>query len=118
MAGLVVRLLHPARKAHPRQLGLPSRHRTCPPPRQYEGVLESLKNLLLVMSTHACFQDQDAQEFGPVHLWKPTWEVLNPILPTLKEELFPPPGAQDPAHPGTGGGNFSPRAPKTPMNAR
>ncbi|KAJ3033358.1 GDP/GTP exchange factor for ARF [Rhizophlyctis rosea] len=55
----------------------------------YEGVLESLKNMLLVMTTQGVFQPGD-QTSGGVNLWNVTWQQIDPFLPTLKEELFPP----------------------------
>lgn len=47
-----------------------------------EGIPESLKNMLLVMSTSGCFDSQP-------ELWEMTWNHLNSWLPSLKQELFP-----------------------------
>jgi hypothetical protein len=55
---------------------------------QYEGVVESLKNMLLVLSTQHIFQPESI-EGQEVNLWDSTWTKLNPILPKLQLELFP-----------------------------
>ncbi|KAJ3392024.1 GDP/GTP exchange factor for ARF [Entophlyctis sp. JEL0112] len=58
-----------------------------------EGVLESLKNILLVMSTQKVFQPKvDKDQDGPVvsqNLWEITWEQVNKFYPGLQDELFP-----------------------------
>ncbi|KAI8838851.1 hypothetical protein BJ741DRAFT_562615 [Chytriomyces cf. hyalinus JEL632] len=62
-----------------------------------EGVLESLKNMLLVMSTQKVFEPMDqAPETPPTdpnshNLWILTWQHIDRIYPGLKEELFPDP---------------------------
>ncbi|KAJ3076852.1 GDP/GTP exchange factor for ARF [Podochytrium sp. JEL0797] len=63
-----------------------------------EGVLESLKNMLLVMSTQKVFQPsasvetgvngEPAQEVEP-NLWGITWQHIDKVYPGLKGELFP-----------------------------
>ncbi|EON60989.1 hypothetical protein W97_00199 [Coniosporium apollinis CBS 100218] len=63
-----------------------------------EAVPESLKNILLVMSSGGYLvpPDQDPEQ---AELWNETWKRLNRFLPNLFEELFPeeakkpPPGA-------------------------
>ncbi len=64
---------------------------------QREAVVESLKNMLLVMSTQGMFQprqeDQGQDQAG--NLWDVTWTFLEPFLPNLKEELFPPVPAEE-----------------------
>ena len=62
---------------------------------QREAVVESLKNMLLVMSTQGMFQPkQDGEGAGPSgSLWDITWTFLSPFLPNLKEELFPERGS-------------------------
>ncbi|KAI8799312.1 hypothetical protein BJ742DRAFT_884663 [Cladochytrium replicatum] len=64
----------------------------------YEGVLESLKNMLLVMSTQGVFQPSESDQQPPPstsskpatqNLWDVTWKNVNVFLPTLKEDLFP-----------------------------
>jgi hypothetical protein len=45
-----------------------------------EGIRESLKNMLLVMSAHDMFKDG---------LWEETWRVLDEFMPELRKELFP-----------------------------
>ncbi|KAI9341953.1 hypothetical protein BDR26DRAFT_859844 [Obelidium mucronatum] len=61
-----------------------------------EGVLESLKNMLLVMSTQRIFQPnppapQEAE--GPQvsqhhNLWEITWQHIDKVYPGLRQELF------------------------------
>ncbi|KAI8908816.1 hypothetical protein DFJ77DRAFT_433654 [Powellomyces hirtus] len=67
-----------------------------------EGVQESLKNMLLVMSTQGIFQppseEQNSHYIEP-NLWGPTWEYVDSFLPELKSELFPPPSATSPQPP-------------------
>ncbi|KXS16367.1 Sec7-domain-containing protein [Gonapodya prolifera JEL478] len=53
-----------------------------------EAVRESLKNMLLVVSTQGMFHSSEASAQHTV-LWEATWRVLTPILPGLREELFP-----------------------------
>ncbi|XP_058825554.1 Golgi-specific brefeldin A-resistance guanine nucleotide exchange factor 1 isoform X2 [Topomyia yanbarensis] len=52
----------------------------------YEAVLESLKNMLLVMHSVCVFHNSD----GITHstLWDVTWQRISGFLPHLKEELF------------------------------
>uniref|UniRef100_A0A182MM42 SEC7 domain-containing protein n=1 Tax=Anopheles culicifacies TaxID=139723 RepID=A0A182MM42_9DIPT len=52
----------------------------------YEAVLESLKNMLLVMHSVCVFHNTD----GVTHslLWDVTWQRISGFLPNLKEELF------------------------------
>ncbi|XP_035897623.1 Golgi-specific brefeldin A-resistance guanine nucleotide exchange factor 1 [Anopheles stephensi] len=52
----------------------------------YEAVLESLKNMLLVMHSVCVFHNTD----GVTHslLWDVTWQRISGFLPTLKDELF------------------------------
>ncbi|XP_015172335.1 PREDICTED: Golgi-specific brefeldin A-resistance guanine nucleotide exchange factor 1 [Polistes dominula] len=57
----------------------------------FEAIPESLKNMLLVMSS--------ANVLAPSsNLWAPTWRAIDGFLPTLKAELFPepPPPPQPP----------------------
>ncbi|TPX61513.1 hypothetical protein PhCBS80983_g01054 [Powellomyces hirtus] len=67
-----------------------------------EGVQESLKNMLLVMSTQGIFQppseEQNSHYIEP-NLWGPTWEYVDSFLPELKSELFPPPSPTSPQPP-------------------
>ncbi|KAL2742703.1 Golgi-specific brefeldin A-resistance guanine nucleotide exchange factor 1 isoform X1 [Vespula maculifrons] len=50
----------------------------------FEAIPESLKNMLLVMSS--------ANVLAPSsNLWAPTWRAIDGFLPTLKAELFPEP---------------------------
>ncbi|TPX41417.1 hypothetical protein SeMB42_g05585 [Synchytrium endobioticum] len=68
-----------------------------------EGVLESLKNMLLVMSTQGVFQSTTQEgvvadpsnglqpttgSTGPI-LWDATWQIVGKFEPNLKNELFP-----------------------------
>ncbi|XP_058446781.1 Golgi-specific brefeldin A-resistance guanine nucleotide exchange factor 1 isoform X3 [Malaya genurostris] len=52
----------------------------------YEAVLESLKNMLLVMHSVCVFHNSD----GITHsaLWDVTWQRISGFLPHLKDELF------------------------------
>ncbi|XP_053679381.1 Golgi-specific brefeldin A-resistance guanine nucleotide exchange factor 1 [Anopheles nili] len=52
----------------------------------YEAVLESLKNMLLVMHSVCVFHNTD----GITHsmLWDVTWQRISGFLPNLKDELF------------------------------
>ncbi|XP_055643698.1 Golgi-specific brefeldin A-resistance guanine nucleotide exchange factor 1 isoform X2 [Toxorhynchites rutilus septentrionalis] len=52
----------------------------------YEAVLESLKNMLLVMHSVCVFHNSD----GVTHsvLWDLTWQRISGFLPNLKDELF------------------------------
>ncbi len=51
-----------------------------------EGIQESLKNMLLVLSTQNVFSKDDLES---VNLWNLTWEKLDLVLPQLRNELFP-----------------------------
>lgn len=55
-----------------------------------EAVPESLKNMLLVMSTAGIFRPDTA-------LWLPTWSRIGHFLPGLHRELFPDSAAAEPA---------------------
>ena len=76
---------------------------------QFEAIPESLKNMLLVMSTAGIFEQEDytlslakpdktttaprlARSDSDVHrysaLWQVTWERIDCFLPKLKQELF------------------------------
>ncbi|KNC98965.1 uncharacterized protein SPPG_05921 [Spizellomyces punctatus DAOM BR117] len=60
----------------------------------YEGVQESLKNMLLVMSTQGVFQPSAEVTLAAgesQNLWELTWKYVDSFLPDLKDELFPPP---------------------------
>ncbi|XP_011301518.1 golgi-specific brefeldin A-resistance guanine nucleotide exchange factor 1 [Fopius arisanus] len=50
----------------------------------FEAIPESLKNMLLVMSSTGVLTTSS-------HLWEPTWRTINNFLPNLKGELFPEP---------------------------
>ncbi|GBB94028.1 hypothetical protein RclHR1_02280001 [Rhizophagus clarus] len=63
-----------------------------------EAVPESLKNMLLVMSTSGVINPPgmtspptDVNSKQPVELWNVTWEKVDKFLPKLKDELFPTP---------------------------
>ncbi|KAI9144046.1 hypothetical protein BKA69DRAFT_1122695 [Paraphysoderma sedebokerense] len=59
----------------------------------HEAALESLKNMLLVMSSSGLFLKSSSQTSTeePVYndLWESTWKIIDPILPQLKNEMFP-----------------------------
>ncbi|XP_034180833.2 sec7 domain-containing protein garz [Osmia lignaria lignaria] len=58
----------------------------------YEAIPESLKNMLLVMSS--------ANVLAPnSNLWAPTWRTIDGFLPNLKAELFPEPAPSSPPPP-------------------
>ncbi|XP_015114906.1 Golgi-specific brefeldin A-resistance guanine nucleotide exchange factor 1 [Diachasma alloeum] len=50
----------------------------------FEAIPESLKNMLLVMSSTGVLTSSS-------NLWEPTWRTINGFLPNLKGELFPDP---------------------------
>lgn len=52
----------------------------------YEAVLESLKNMLLVMYSVKAFHNPDGTTYSV--LWELTWNRVGVFLPTLKDELF------------------------------
>lgn len=52
----------------------------------YEAMLESLKNVLLVMHSVRVFHAADGVTHTP--LWDVTWSRISMFLPSLKEELF------------------------------
>lgn len=52
----------------------------------YEAVLESLKNLLLVMYSVKAFHNPDGLSYST--LWDLTWSRIDTFHPTLKAELF------------------------------
>ncbi|KAJ1558773.1 GDP/GTP exchange factor for ARF [Nowakowskiella sp. JEL0078] len=61
-----------------------------------KGVLESLKNMLLVMATQGLFQAAGTKSFegGEAtvlanELWEVAWKEVQVVAPGLKEELFP-----------------------------
>jgi hypothetical protein len=66
--------------------------------KQREGILESIKNLLLVLSTQGVLiPPKDGAEVKNgdeastnLNFWNPTWSHLDKLLPGLKEELFYP----------------------------
>ena len=61
---------------------------------QSEAIPESLKNMLLVMSTAGIFHDGDAEPNAATSdrhytaLWQVTWERIDCFLPNLKRDLF------------------------------
>lgn len=50
----------------------------------FEAIPESLKNMLLVMSSTGVLKSTS-------NLWEPTWRTINAFLPNLRTELFPDP---------------------------
>ncbi|KAJ3412584.1 GDP/GTP exchange factor for ARF [Chytridiales sp. JEL 0842] len=75
----------------------------------YEGILESMKNMLLVLSTQGNVFHRPGTAPSPLppqlsadpakasvvlasphNLWDTTWQYLDQVLPGLKDELFPP----------------------------
>lgn len=52
----------------------------------YEAVLESLKNMLLVMYSVKAFYNPDGVTYSV--LWEMTWNRIGLFLPSLREELF------------------------------
>ena len=65
--------------------------------KQRESVPESLKNMLLVMSTSGVLVDPSlppavvdgALVDSELDLWELTWTKIVKFLPTLQDELFP-----------------------------
>ncbi|KAJ3153537.1 GDP/GTP exchange factor for ARF [Geranomyces variabilis] len=65
-----------------------------------EAVIESLKNMLLVMSTQGIFQppsQEHGRHYVEPNLWGPTWDYIDSFHPELRAELFPPVSAAQPA---------------------
>ncbi|KNE67081.1 hypothetical protein AMAG_12157 [Allomyces macrogynus ATCC 38327] len=54
-----------------------------------DPVIEAVKNALLVMDALGQFGSAAAP--GRNDLWRTTWAAIDPVLPTLREELFPAP---------------------------
>lgn len=52
----------------------------------HEAMLESLKNMLLVMHSVRVFHNLDGQTHSP--LWHITWQRVGEFLPQLKDEIF------------------------------
>ncbi|SGY37639.1 BQ5605_C003g01849 [Microbotryum silenes-dioicae] len=85
----------------------------------YEAVPESLKNVLLVMNEAGSLRPPHDPKRTPEHapLWDATFERIEPFLPGLKNELFPPPKAPLPFSnlvPGGGGGGVGGSVPLVP----
>jgi len=57
-----------------------------------EGVIESIKNILLVMYAQGVFYKSPKEATNPNpeynELWNLTWKILSCVLPKLKNELF------------------------------
>lgn len=59
----------------------------------FEAIPESLKNMLLVMSSAGVLVPES-------NLWAPTWRTIDGFLPNLRTELFPdPPPVTQPQSP-------------------
>ena len=86
-------------------------------PSQFEAIPESLKNMLLVMSTAGIFDEEEcaltahsqgesrkthSRSDSEVHkysaLWQVTWERIDCFLPNLRQELFTPRSQSLPAN--------------------
>lgn len=85
---------------------------------QFEAVPESLKNMLLVMSTAGIFDEEECtltahsqstsdrkthkRSDSEIHkysaLWQVTWERIDCFLPNLRQELFTPRTQSSPAN--------------------
>lgn len=52
----------------------------------HEAMLESLKNMLLVMHSVRVFHNEDGQARSP--LWHLTWKRVDAFLPHLRDEIF------------------------------
>ncbi|PLW24347.1 hypothetical protein PCANC_00944 [Puccinia coronata f. sp. avenae] len=60
----------------------------------YEAVPENLKNVLLVMhASRFLIPPHETPSAEETHLWNATFERIDPVLNTLKTDLFPPPTA-------------------------
>ncbi|KAJ3371358.1 GDP/GTP exchange factor for ARF [Allomyces arbusculus] len=57
-------------------------------PQLADPVVEAVKNALLVMDALGQFGTTTG---GRNDLWRTTWAAIDPVLPTLREELFPTP---------------------------
>ena len=72
----------------------------------FEAIPESLKNMLLVMSSTGVLTPTS-------NLWEPTWRTINTFLPNLRLELFSEPS---PKHQGNQGGqDIRPKSPQSPV---
>jgi golgi-specific brefeldin A-resistance guanine nucleotide exchange factor 1 len=58
---------------------------------QEEAIAESLKNVLLVMSSQGVIVPPSA---GGGRVWDVTWQKLGRVLPKLKGEVFPDEGGE------------------------
>jgi len=61
-----------------------------------EAVPESLKNVLLVMSSSGYLTPPEDENGEGDRLWQETWTRLDRFLPSLKEEIFPAPPPRPP----------------------
>jgi hypothetical protein len=54
-------------------------------------VVESLKNMLLVLSTQGMLQrgETETETDSGLNLWNETWFLIDSVLPGLKQEVFP-----------------------------
>lgn len=63
----------------------------------YEAVPENLKNVLLVMHASGFLvPPHENPSIEERHLWNATFERIDPVLNTLKTDLFPPPPSSKP----------------------
>jgi hypothetical protein len=53
-------------------------------------VVESLKNMLLVLSTQGMLQgESETESDSGLNLWNETWFLIDSVLPGLKQDVFP-----------------------------
>ncbi|KAH9248773.1 hypothetical protein BASA81_013568 [Batrachochytrium salamandrivorans] len=66
-----------------------------------EGVHESLKNLLLVLSAEGVLYPPggNVSTTTNLNLWELTWSTIGQFLPSLQDELFPPNGPEQKPQP-------------------
>lgn len=74
-----------------------------------EAIPETLKNMLLVMSSAQVLVQQS-------NLWAPTWRAIDAFLPNLRNEIFSPPQASNVEQPPQLEKNVVNEAPAEPEN--
>ena len=71
-------------------------------PQLAEGVRESVKNLMLVMSASGVFDAAQYETGG--ELWELAWAVIDAFYPELRAEMWPSQQPQQPPTDGSGSG--------------
>ncbi|XP_043279451.1 Golgi-specific brefeldin A-resistance guanine nucleotide exchange factor 1 [Venturia canescens] len=74
----------------------------------FEAIPESLKNMLLVMSSTNVLTPTSS-------LWEPTWRTINAFLPNLRSELFPEPSNVENSPINQASSDSRPKSPQGPV---